>query len=153
MKIPSVMISQIILIISIICGYFLIDFNVLEKKIQGKGRFIEQNKDCDLRQGPCQIIIEDNTKLTLEVYPKKPPLMEKIKFQVKSSNSKIENLSLKIYSTNMNMGTYELPLVKSSDGIYETVSTLPACRIDDMKWNLDIEKVSLFNIIGARFNF
>lgn len=153
MKLSTSLISQVILVIAFVSGYFLIDFKVLQKKIQGEGQYVAQNKDCDLRKGPCEVTIEDGTKLTLEVFPKDIPIMEKIKFKVKSSNKTLEDLSLKIYSTNMNMGSYELPLKRSSDGTYETSSTLPACKIGGMHWNAEIQKPSLFSITGAKFNF
>lgn len=153
MKISTSLLSQVILVVALVTGYFLIDFKVLQKKIQGDGRYTSQSKDCDLRKGPCEVVIEDGTKLTLEVFPKDIPIMEKIKFRVKSSDKTIEDLSLKIYSTNMNMGSYELPLKKNPDGTYEISSTLPACKIGGMHWNAEVQKASLFSITGAKFNF
>jgi hypothetical protein len=79
--------------------------------------------------------------------------MEKVKFKVKSSNTSLEDLSLKIYATNMNMGSFTLPLEKKPGGSYETSSILPACKVGGMKWNAEIQKASLFNITGARFQF
>lgn len=153
MKISISFISQVVLLISLVAGYFLIDFKTLQKKIQGEGSFITQNKDCDLKKEPCEVVIADGTKFTLEVFPKDIPVMEKITFKVKSSDTSLEDLSLKIYSTNMNMGSYELPLEKNSNGEYEVSSTLPACKIGGMHWNAEVQKSSLFNITGARFNF
>ncbi|WP_072681241.1 hypothetical protein [Arcobacter sp. LA11] len=153
MKKSTTLISQIILVLSLVSGYFLIDFKVLQKKIQGEGQFVEQNKDCNLRKGPCEVIIEDGSKVILEVFPRNIPIMEKIKFKVRSSDSSIKDLSLKIYATNMNMGTVELPLEKQTDGSFEVSSTLPACKIGGMHWNAEVQKSSLFNITGARFQF
>lgn len=153
MKLSVSSISQVILVFALIAGYFLIDFKVLQKKIQGEGTYVAQQEDCDLRKGPCDVTIEDGTKLTLEVFPRDIPIMERVKFKVKSSNTSLEDLSLKIYATNMNMGSFLLPLEKKSDGSYETSSTLPACKVGGMKWNAEVQKASLFNITGARFQF
>ena len=153
MKISVSLISQGVLVLALVTGYFLIDFRVLQKKIQGEGSFVSQDKDCDLRKGPCDVTIEDGTKLTLEVFPRNIPIMEKIKFKVKSSDTSLENLSIKIYATNMNMGNVELTLEKKEDGTYETSSTLPACKIGGMHWNAEVQKSSLFNITGAKFQF
>lgn len=144
---------QVLLVIVIVVGYFLIDFNSIYNSLRGDGEFITQSKECSLRKGPCEIIIQDGTKLTLEIFPKDLPLMTPLKFKVTSSKKEIKDLKLKIYATNMMMGEYILSLKIKKDGTYETQGTLPTCPVGFMKWNADIEIPKINKIIGARFKF
>ncbi len=144
---------QVLLVVIIVAGYFFIDFNSIYNSLRGDGEFITQNKKCDLRAGPCEVVIQDGTKFSLEIFPKDLPLMTPLKFKVTSSIKDLKNLQLKIYATNMMMGEYILSLKSNEDGTYETTGTLPTCPVGFMKWNADIEISKINKIIGARFKF
>lgn len=144
---------QVLIVVVIVTGYFLIDFNSIYNSFRGDGKFVLQDKNCDLREGPCEIIIQDGTKFTLEVFPKDLPLMKPLRFKVTSSNKNIKDLKLKLYATNMMMGEYILSLKQNEDGTYENKGTLPTCPVGFMKWNADIEIPKFNEVIGARFKF
>jgi len=146
-------ILPIVIIIVIVIGYFFIDFNTLYQSFKGKAAFITQEKSCDLHQTSCEITIQDGTKLELEVTPKTIPLMEKMRFSIKSDNPNLENLHLNIYATNMFMGDFNLPIKNLGDGNYEVFVTLPTCPVGNMQWNADIRVEKLNKTIGARFQF
>lgn len=140
-------------IISIVLGYFLIDFNTLYQSLKGEAKFITQNKDCDLHKSACNLTIQDGTTFTLEVEPKEIPLMKPLKFTLKSNNPDLKNLHLNIYATNMFMGEFNLPLRNKGNGLYEAIGTLPTCPVGNMQWNADIRIEKLNETIGARFQF
>ena len=141
------------MILFMVIGYFLIDFNTLYQSFKGEANFVTQNKNCDLHTSPCEIKIQDDTTFELEISPKSIPLMEEIKFTIKSNNANLENLKLNIYATNMFMGDLILPLKNLGDGNYEAIGTLPTCPTGDMLWNAEIRVEQIDKTIGARFQF
>lgn len=140
---------QIIIIISIVSAYFLIDFNKVYSYFKGETLYFSQNKDCDLHKTSCEITLDNNEKYELEVFPKEIPLMQNLKFRLKSSKKDLKELKINIYATNMFMGYFNLKLKNLGNGIYEANGTLPTCPVGNMKWNADIELVTK----GVRFNF
>jgi len=134
-------------------GYFSIDFNKIYQSFKGEANFVTQDKNCDLHNSPCEITIQDKTVFELEILPKSIPLMEEIKFSIKSNNPNLENLKLNIYATNMFMGELSLSIKNLGNGYYEAIGTLPTCPIGDMLWHADIRVEKLNKTIGAKFQF
>jgi hypothetical protein len=151
-SIKSTIIS-IFAVFLIVLSYFLIDFNSILEYFKGDTKFISQDSSCDLRKESCKIVIQDETEFILSVDPKEIPLMQEIKFKIKSNKSNLENLTLNIYSTTMYMGEYFVDIKNLGEGFYEAVATLPACYVDNMKWNADIKIEKKSGNIGARFIF
>jgi hypothetical protein len=146
-------IFQIGVVLFVVIGYFLIDFSSLYQSFKGEAKFITQASNCDLHESSCTIEIQDGTKFELEINPKSIPLMQSIKFSIKSNKTDLNELYLNIYATNMFMGDFNLPIKNLGNGNYEAIGTLPTCPIGDMKWNADIRIEKLDKIIGARFQF
>jgi len=140
-------------LVAIVAGYFLIDFNAVYQSLKGEAKFVIQNKKCDLGKTSCSITIQDGTSFKLEIEPKTIPLMEPLKFSIKSNNPNLKDLYLNIYATNMFMGDFKLPIKNLGDGNYEALGTLPTCPVGDMEWNADIRVEKLNETIGARFQF
>jgi hypothetical protein len=147
------LIFQALVVIAIILGYFLIDFNGLYNKFQGEPTLIAQNETCDLKKSSCSVTLENGTILEFEIEQKDIPLMKPVTFKLKSSDVALDNITLKLYATNMMMGTFELKFKNDGNGNYSTTTTLPTCAVGGMKWNADVQ-ISTFNkIIGGRFKF
>ncbi|XPV67800.1 MAG: hypothetical protein ACNI25_10795 [Halarcobacter sp.] len=146
-------IVQIAIVLFIVVGYFLIDFNALYQSFKGEAQLVTQNKECDLHKSSCSIKIQDGTTFELTVSPKTIPLMEPIKFFIKSNKPDLKDLYINIYATNMFMGDFNIPLKNLGNGNYQAIATLPTCPVGNMEWNGDI-KIEQFNkTIGARFQF
>jgi len=141
------------IVLLIVVGYFMLDVNSLYQSFKGEAQFIVQDKNCDLHNSTCEIKIQDDTTFSLEISPKTIPLMEEIKFSIKSNNPNLENLKLNIYATNMFMGDLNLPINNLGNGNYEAVGTLPTCPIGDMIWHAEIRVEKIDKTIGARFQF
>jgi hypothetical protein len=146
-------IIAIAIVLLVVIGYFSIDFNTLYQSFKGEAKFITQEKTCDLHTSSCEIKIQNGTIFELEISPKSIPLMEEIKFSIKSNNPNLENIKLNIYATNMFMGELNLQLKNLGNGNYETTGTLPTCPTGDMLWNAEIRVEKLNETIGARFQF
>jgi len=147
------LILQIVVIVSIVSAYFFVDFNKVYNSFRGEVQYVTQNKDCDLHNGPCEVVVKDGTKFQLEVFPKEIPMMKNLKFRIKSSNEKLNNLAINIYATNMMMGYFNLKFKNLGNGEYEASGTLPACPVGKMKWNADVDLNKIDERIGARFQF
>lgn len=146
-------IIKISVVIALVAGYFLIDFNSIYKKIKPENSFITQSSDCNLHKKECRVVVDENSSFTLEIFPKPIPLMKKLRFQIKSEDKSIENLTIKVYTTNMFMGEFSHKLKKIEDGVFEAYVTLPSCKVGNMKWNVDLEKSGFSKSTGARFQF
>ena len=146
-------ILQVAVVLFVVVGYFLIDFSSLYQSFKGEAKFITQASTCDLHKSSCSIEIQDGTTFELDINPKSIPLMQSIKFSIKSNKTDLNELYLNIYATNMFMGDFNLPIKNLGNGNYEAIGTLPTCPVGDMKWNADIRIEKLDKIIGARFQF
>ena len=144
---------QVLIVVGIVAGYFMIDFNAIYNSFKGEGEFIVQNKECSLLNSPCKVTIQDGTTFELEVFPKGIPLMKPLTFKLKSSNDSFNDLKIKLYATNMMMGHYELNFVNNGKGEYTAQGVLPTCPVGGMKWNADIERSTFNKTIGARYQF
>ncbi|PID47196.1 MAG: hypothetical protein CR967_05440 [Proteobacteria bacterium] len=142
------LLSSQILIIAIFVGLFFMDFDdFFPEDIS----FINQNPSCDLREKSCEINLGKNQKISLSISPKSIPLMKTLDFKVKTQNLNLEDLKLKIYATNMDMGIFKKKFKKISQNTFLAKQMLPTCIIGNMIWNADISSSSLKN--GARFTF
>lgn len=146
-------IIQIFIVLLIVVGYFFIDFSSLYQSFKGEAKFVTQDSSCDLHQSSCIIKIQDGTTFELNVNPKTIPLMQSIKFEIKSNNKELKDLHLNIYATNMFMGDFNLPIKNLGNGNYEAIGTLPTCPVGNMQWNADIRIEKINKTIGARFQF
>ena len=130
----------------------MIDFKELINIFETKTKFIVQ-ENCNLHKNSCSITLEDNTFVSLEVFPKSIPVFKPLVFKVKSSNHFLEDTSLNIYSTSMFMGYFNFKLKNLGKGLYEAKGILPLCPRGKMKWNIDIEIKTQNKTIGARYQF
>ena len=146
------LIIQIVVIVSIVAGYFLIDFNKVYTYFKPKVDFKVQSKDCDLHKSACEIKLNENN-FSLEVFPKSIPLMEELTFVLKTNKNINENINLNIYATNMFMGYFDFKFKKVEDGKYVAKGTLPTCPVGNMKWNADIKLGGVISSQGIRFKF
>lgn len=147
------LIVQIVGITVIVAGYFLIDFNKVYDYFKGEVEYTVQNSNCNLHESECKIVLDNGKEFTLEVFPKDIPLMQNLKFKLKSNDENLENISLNIYATNMFMGYFDLKFKNLGNGLYEATGTLPTCPVGNMKWNADISLEKMNERVGARFQF
>ncbi len=141
------------LVAIIVGGYFFVDFNSLANDVRGEVKFVSQNENCDLHDGPCKVTLEDGTIFNLEVYPKDIPLMKPIRFKIISENFTKDSIPLEVYAKNMNMGKQKIILKKVKNNEYESNVILPTCIRGNMKWNADIILDKLSHRVGAKFKF
>ncbi len=142
-----------ILILLSICAYFLISSSDIYRWYVGNTDFVKQNKNCDLQKEACSVILEDGSDVTLSINPRPIPLMKPIELTVKTKNINLDNLKLKVYATNMNMGLIEKSLTKRGKNTYKGEITLPTCIVGNMIWNVNIIANKPTKSIGATFEF
>lgn len=144
---------MIFIVVTLVGGYFFVDFKTLFNDARGEVKFAEQLNNCDLHHGPCSITLEDGVNFNLEVFPKDIPLMKPMKFKITSQNYEADTVLLEVYAKNMNMGTQKIKLKKIKDNEYESNVILPTCIRGNMKWNADIILDKLSHRVGAKFKF
>jgi len=144
---------MVLLVISMVVGYFSIDFDSLMSYEQKDVKFTTQNSDCDLHEGPCKIELENKSSFELLVGEKEIPLMKPVKFTITTKNYHKETLPLNIYALNMNMGIQNFTFKKVKENVYESNVILPTCIRGNMNWNAEIILDSVSEKVGAKFQF
>jgi len=142
-----------VFILCIICAYFLISSSDICRWYVGNTNFIKQDKNCDLQKEACSVILEDGSDITLSINPRPIPLMKPIELTVRTKGINLDNLKLKVYATNMNMGLIEKSLNKTVKNIYKGKITLPTCIVGNMIWDVNIIVNKPTKSIGATFEF
>lgn len=142
-----------VFILCIICAYFLISSSDIYRWYVGNTNFIKQDKNCDLQKEACSVILEDGSDIILSINPRPIPLMKPIELTVKTKGINLDNLKLKVYATNMNMGLIEKSLSKTTKNIYKGKITLPTCIVGNMIWDVNIIANKPTKSIGATFEF
>ncbi len=145
-KFYLLLIGQMVLISTFI-AYFLLD---IDKLFSEKQNIITQKPTCNLAQNPCEIALKDK-KINLSILPLGIPLMKNLEFIANTQNIDADILHVKIYATNMQMGTFKFELKKIKQDTYMGEQMLPTCIVGDMNWNADISSEGFENI--ARFSF
>ncbi len=139
-------------IVLLIAMFFLVDFSSLS--IFGEDRvFIDPNPPCDLRKNTCEVVLNDEQKVSLSIEPKGIPLMKPLSFTVHAKGVKSNTLEIKIYAINMEMGTHKLTLKRVSGDRFEGKQVLPTCIVGGMIWNADITSSYFKDNKAVRFTF
>ena len=142
-----------ILVLSLVCAYFLIDSSDIYRWYVGNTNFAKQEKNCDLHKEACSVTLQDGSNITLSIEPKPIPLMKPIELTVKTKDINLDKLDLKVFATNMNMGLIEKSLKKVNKNRYEGKITLPTCIVGNMIWNVNIIANKPTKSLGATFEF
>ncbi|WP_331775429.1 hypothetical protein [Sulfurospirillum sp. 1612] len=142
-----------IVALGLISAYFLIDSSDIYRWYVGNTNFVKQSKNCDLHDEKCHVTLQDSSEMTLSITPRSIPLMKPLQFQVVTQGIHTDQLALKVYATNMNMGFHESTLKKVKENLYEGNITLPSCIVGNMIWNANIIANKTDRSVGAIFEF
>jgi len=140
-------------ILCLVCAYFLISSSDIYRWYVGNTNFTKQDKNCSLQEEACSVTLDDGSDISLSITPRPIPLMKPIKLVVKTKGINLDNLNLKVYATNMNMGLIEKSLKKTAKDSYEGKITLPRCIVGNMIWSVNIIANKPTKSVGATFEF
>jgi len=140
-------------VLLLVIAYFTIDSSDIYRWYVGNTNFVKQDKSCDLHKEACSVELKDGSTITLDITPKPIPLRKPIRLHVETQNIDIDNLKLKVFATNMNMGLIEKSLKKLKKGSYEADIILPSCIVGGMIWDVNIIANKLSKSLGAVFEF
>lgn len=91
---------------------------------------------CSLNLQSCETEFQGE-KVSFDISPKPVRFMEKTTIKISNLKGNYENLTLKIYGVNMNMGTITTKLNKIENG-YEAVVALSSCLLVTMRYRAEI---------------
>jgi hypothetical protein len=128
-------------------AFFLFQNGKIYSFFQKDIQFFEAQQECDLHVSSCEVILQNDKKITLDI-DKPFKSSEEMRFNVKAEGFEDEKLLAQIYGLNMNMGIFEQILLKT-DGIYRGNVLLPTCMSGKMVWKVNI--ISQKEGIGASF--
>jgi len=143
---------SILVLLVLILTYIFVDFNKIYQSMGPEKELIVQ-ENCDLHHEACEITLQNGKTISLEVFPKTLPLMKPLIFKVYSSNQALDKMPLRIYSTNMFMGSFDFILKDIGEGYYEAKGIIPTCVVGKMNWNADLIIPDNNKLIGARYQF
>ncbi len=147
-----IMFSLQILIALLIASYFLIDFKKLDF-FNDTYTYQVQKSECDLTKSSCEISLNSTQKISLSITPKDIVVMKPLDFIIKANQINEDFLDLKIYATNMDMGTQILSAKKIGKDKFNTKVILPTCITGNMIWNVDITSKSFHKNQAVKFIF
>ncbi len=135
-----------ILAVVILGTFFFVDADSFDDKI-----YISSDEQCDLKRGACSIEVGKNQSISFEIFPKDIPLMKPLDLTVVAKGVKENEINVKIYATNMDMGVHKTVLKRFNNDTFRGKQILPTCIVGGMIWNADISSKSFEK--GARFSF
>lgn len=141
--------------LGVVFGLIFIDGNTLERWFSKEVDFAHQSQECDLRATPCSILLADGATMELTISPQHIPLMTPLSFSLRTTGIEEQELPLKIYATNMDMGIHRFVFKKQEEGLYKASGVLPTCLVGNMRWHAEVTLEKLFQekYIGGRFHF
>ncbi|MDR1614168.1 MAG: hypothetical protein LBS26_01215 [Campylobacteraceae bacterium] len=141
-----------VLIFAVLVAVALIVFLFQSGKIyslfQKEILFYEAKSECDLHVTSCEITLQNDKKITLDI-DKPFNAGKEMDFIVQAEGFGDDELLAQIYGINMNMGIFEYPLAKIAAQIYTGKALLPTCMSGKMSWRVNI--ISQKEGIGASF--
>lgn len=137
-KIIIFSIIQICILFGLIFIIF-IDKNKILNLFENENLYYEMSNNCDLRKTSCKVDIDENTTLELDIKPREIPLMKNLTFSLKTKNINAQNLNMKIYATNMDMGVFPFKFSQQANNNYKANGILPTCIIGGMIWKAEIK--------------
>jgi len=141
-----------IVAVLLIGAYILIDSHDVYRWWVGDTHFVQTNSKCDLHVNACEATLKDGSKLFFEIEPKAIPLMKPLLFKVTSA-VELQNIEIKLFATNMNMGLHTIKLTQTSKGVYEGEGMLPTCVMGNMIWQANVILNQTTQSQGAIFTF
>ena len=132
---------------------FFIDIQDITSFFEGDVRFIEPISPCDLHVDICKATLENSQDVLFEITPKHIPLMKPLTFKATIEGLNQDELPMKIYATNMNMGIHYFTLKKKDEKTFEARSVLPTCVVGNMIWRAEITIETPGKTTGAVFTF
>lgn len=142
-----------LLVVGGIGAYMLIDSHDVYRWWVGNTHFVESPANCNLHVSACTLKLPDGMDISFEITPHPIPLMQALRFRVHATNSVLEQVELKLFATNMNMGFHSFTLRKISQGIYEGEGMLPTCVVGNMIWQAHLIFNKPNESVGAIFTF
>ncbi|MDR2342087.1 MAG: hypothetical protein LBD84_03470 [Campylobacteraceae bacterium] len=141
----KVLIAVVLVIVAL--GAFLFQSGKMYSFFQKDIIFYDAKTGCDLHSNFCETALGDK-KITLNI-DKPFKAGEEMNFSVQTEGFDDDELLVKIYGLNMNMGIFEYALVKIDDKNYKGKALVPTCMMGKMTWKVNI--ISQKENIGASF--
>ncbi len=102
--------------------------------------------ECSINKEICEIDFK-NSKISFEIANRPIRFMNESKLIIKGLPN-YDNLSLKLYGLNMDMGIIEADLKKLENGDYESEFVVSTCMLSTMRYRLELfnnnKKIGLF---------
>lgn len=97
---------------------------------------IENNTQCDLQKGLCNLELMTGEKIQVEITPRPISANQKQKVVLTIQNSFWKVLSIDLTGVEMDMGFNRSEFKKSKSNEYITEFILDACTLNEIKWRL-----------------
>ena len=136
-------ILQLSVVLLIVVGYFLIDFNNIYQSLKGEVKYITQDKQCDLHKTSCKIQIQDGTTFTLNAGDYHSDYEIKLLGEHQISNAALAVVAAKVVSKKDNR-IHEVALHQG------VAHTFWPGRIERVKENPDVILDGAHNPSGAK---
>jgi hypothetical protein len=109
---------------------------------------LQNASECDLYIDSCEVVYSAGKSIKFDI-DKPFKAGENLTFNVRAKGFNDDELKVKIYGINMNMGIFNYTLKKAGEDRYTGTGLLPTCMSGKMEWKIEI--ISPKEALGAGF--
>lgn len=113
----------------------------------------EPEPGCDLRAGACRARFADGATVTLELEPRRIPVLTPLTLRVAIAGLDARQVQVDFTGVDMDMGFNRVDLREGEPGLYLGHATLPVCVRARMDWEARVLILSERGLVAAPFRF
>ena len=111
------------------------------------------DEDCDLREGPCTAMFPDGAWVVFELLPRHIPLVQELRFSVRTDGIDASDVEVDFAGVDMNMGFNRAHLDFVGPGEFSGTGVLPVCVRNRMSWEAKVLLHTDEGLLAAPFRF
>ena len=108
---------------------------------------------CDLKDGPCETVVEGIGKVRFGISPETIPLLEPLDLEVQLAGFDAGKVEVDFSGVDMNMGFNRHLLNSSGTGMFKGQATLPVCIRKRMDWEAKVMLYLGSELVVVPFRF
>jgi len=109
--------------------------------------------DCDLRAGPCAMVLDDARSVRFSIEPRSIPPLSPLLLRVDTVGFTAQEARVDMNGVGMHMGFNRVPLSRRPEGHFVGTGSLSVCIRDVMEWEAVVTLTSEDALISVPFRF
>ncbi len=114
---------------------------------------VEHDPNCDLRAGPCEMMLDDGVSVSLGIEPRSIPVAKELTLDVKVSGLSVNAIMVDINGVDMKMPPNRVRLKKLPNEHFSGLAGLMYCTRNAMEWEMVLELTTDQGQINVPYRF